>query len=127
MKKKICLFITATLIMATLLSFSIVVAAGYENEAESVTITILHTNDIHGRFVASNTAIGIDTIAAIYAATENAVLVDAGDTFHGLPFVTFNQGLNAVELMSLAGYSFFVPGNHDFNYGLDRLLELRTR
>ena len=93
---------------------------------EVTTVTILHTNDIHGRFVPSSTSMGIDTVAAINALWENAILVDAGDTFHGLPFVNFGQGENAVELMNLAGYSLFTPGNHDFNFGIDRLLELEN-
>jgi len=88
------------------------------------TITILHTNDLHGRLVGSNTVIGMDTIAAIHAATPNSILVDAGDTIHGLPFATFSQGANAVQLMNAAGYSFFAPGNHDFNFGIDQLLYL---
>ena len=94
--------------------------------ADARTVTIIHTNDIHGRFVGSGSIIGIDTLAAILAAEENAILVDAGDTFHGVPFVNFNEGENAVQLMNLAGYSFFVPGNHDFNFGINRLLELEA-
>ena len=116
MKKVKAMMFVTTLIFALLFASTVL--------AQDTTITILHTNDIHGRFISTNTTIGIDTIAAIYAEIENAILVDAGDTFHGLPFVTLNQGLSAVELMNLSGYSFFTPGNHDFNYGLDRLLEL---
>jgi 2',3'-cyclic-nucleotide 2'-phosphodiesterase (5'-nucleotidase family) len=88
------------------------------------TVTILHTNDLHGRFEGSSAVIGLDIIAQIKAETENALLVDAGDTIHGLPFVTLNQGRDAVALMNLAGYDVFTPGNHDFNYGQDVLLEL---
>jgi len=88
------------------------------------TFTLFHTNDVHGRFLPSGTAIGIDTIATILAETPNALLVDAGDTFHGLPFATLNRGMDIVELMNAAGYSIFTPGNHDFNFGMDRLLEL---
>ena len=100
-------------------------ANGYEpQEAAEAVVTIFHTNDVHGRFLPSSSAIGIDTIAAIYAGTENAILVDAGDTFHGLPFATLNRGMDIVELMNAAGYSLFAPGNHDFNFGISRLLEL---
>ena len=88
------------------------------------TITIFHTNDIHGRFVRTGSSMGIDTIAAIYAQRENAILVDAGDTVHGLPFVNLNEGRNAIELMNLAGYSVMAPGNHEFNFGWENLLEL---
>ena len=103
--------------------FALVVSIATAVLAET-TITIYHTNDIHGRFEPTNAAIGIDTVAAIVAGTENAILVDAGDTIHGLPFVQFSEGMNAVQLMNIAGYSFFAPGNHEFNYGIHRLIEL---
>jgi 2',3'-cyclic-nucleotide 2'-phosphodiesterase (5'-nucleotidase family) len=79
---------------------------------------------MHGRLIQSDSAIGLDTVAAIYNATPNSILVDAGDTFHGLPFVNFNQGANAVALMNAAGFSFMAPGNHDFNFGADVLFAL---
>jgi len=97
---------------------------GPSNGPERVTITIFHTNDIHGRFERAGVSMGIDTIAAIYAQRENAILVDAGDTIHGLPFVNLSEGGNAVELMNMAGYSLMVPGNHEFNFGWERLVEL---
>ncbi|MCL2187942.1 MAG: 5'-nucleotidase C-terminal domain-containing protein [Defluviitaleaceae bacterium] len=88
--------------------------------AGSTTITIIHTNDLHGRFVGNDSnIIGIDRIAAIYANTDNAILVDAGDTLHGLPFVNLSRGLNAVKLMNAAGYRIMAPGNHDFNYSIN--------
>ena len=93
-------------------------------EAGQLQITILHTNDSHGRVKADKSIIGIDTIAAIKDSIPNSLLVDAGDTLHGLPFATLNKGADIVNLMKLAGYDLMAPGNHDFNYGQDRLLEL---
>ncbi|MGL5379508.1 5'-nucleotidase C-terminal domain-containing protein [Clostridium sp.] len=87
-------------------------------------ITILHTNDTHGRVEADSKVIGIDAISAIKKSIENSLLVDAGDTLHGLPFATMNRGADIVDLMKMAGYDLMVPGNHDFNYGYERLLEL---
>ena len=114
------------LVMTLATSTAVRVYANTQAPECSQSITIVHTNDMHGRIVSSDTIIGIDTIAAIYNATPNALLIDAGDAFHGLPFVTFNQGMNAIELMNAAGYSLFVPGNHDFNYGSDWLLHLES-
>ena len=93
--------------------------------ASETTITIFHTNDIHGRFAPSATGIGIDTVAAIHAGTENSILVDVGDTLHGTPFAGLRDGADAVELMNAAGFDLFTPGNHDLTYGPSRLLELR--
>jgi|GEM_PF-557861 len=96
----------------------------------STTITIFHTNDMHGRFVrgmefnSHAETIGVEYIASVVAATENALLLDAGDTFHGTPFSVFSEGLDPVRLMNAAGYHFMAPGNHDFNFGLNRLLQL---
>ena len=87
-------------------------------------ITILHTNDMHGRFQRTDKVIGLDVVAAIKNQTDNSILVDAGDTTHGLPFVTLSKGQDAVDLLNATGYEYMAPGNHDFNYGYERLLEL---
>jgi 2',3'-cyclic-nucleotide 2'-phosphodiesterase (5'-nucleotidase family) len=87
-------------------------------------INILHTNDIHGRLFGVGSSVGIDKVAEIRASTPNAILVDAGDAFDGRPLVNLEQGINAVRLMVAAGYRVMAPGNHDFNFGSDRLLEL---
>jgi 2',3'-cyclic-nucleotide 2'-phosphodiesterase (5'-nucleotidase family) len=120
-------------VLAFVLAFAVTapIAVSANAPEGSVTITILHTNDMHGRFVtgslysgSSNNTIGVDRIAAILAETDNAILVDAGDTTHGTPFVNETRGAVAIEMMNMAGYSFFTPGNHDFNYDISRLLEL---
>lgn len=90
-------------------------------------ITILHTNDMHGRFEKTKDSIGMDVLATIKKDTPNSILVDAGDAIHGLPFVTLSKGQDAVDLMNVVGYDFMVPGNHDFNYGYERLKELTLK
>ncbi|MCX8012701.1 MAG: 5'-nucleotidase C-terminal domain-containing protein, partial [Rectinema sp.] len=49
---------------------------------------------------------------------------DLGDTLHGLPIINIDKGATEVSLMNELGYVYMVPGNHDFNYGFDRLMEL---
>ena len=114
---------TVTFVLALVLAMSFSVIA----YAAEQTVTIFHTNDIHGRFVGTGSTIGVDVVATIRQETPNALLIDAGDTLHGLPFVTINRGADAVDLMSLAGFDLFTPGNHDFNYGYQRLIELAQR
>ena len=90
-------------------------------------IVILHTNDGHGR--AAEGTFGISGVSAIRKDLEQkgaAVLVlDAGDTIHGLPFATLDKGKSVARLMEAAGYLAMTPGNHDFNYGTDYLREFR--
>lgn len=95
---------------------------------QEVKITILHTNDMHARIVASKTELGHSRIASAFADIKsknpNTILVDAGDTFHGLPIANIDQGSSVVKLMNELGYSYMTTGNHDYNYGFARLLEL---
>ena len=116
------------LILALAMVFSVLTGLSLTALAEGeTTINILHTNDVHGRLFpdANNSGmLGMDKVAAIKQDTENAILVDVGDAIHGLPLVNINQGLNAIELMVAGGYQVMTPGNHDFNHGSARLLEL---
>jgi 5'-nucleotidase len=99
---------------------------GGSKHAPTADIVILHTNDTHGRVVGNNTdIIGIDRLSAIHNNTPSSILIDAGDSFHGLPVATLSKGEDIVSLMSAAGYDAMVIGNHEFNYGWERLAELR--
>ncbi|AST06131.1 UDP-sugar hydrolase [Anoxybacillus flavithermus] len=101
----------------------------YETNIEK--ITFIHTNDTHGRIIANekNGEMGFAKIAKIAqdARQKNkyTLLVDLGDTFHGTTYVNLNSGQAVVDLMNAMKYDAMVPGNHDFNYGQNRLLELK--
>lgn len=102
--------------------------------AEPVKLTILHTNDVHGR-IASYTVSGVEGEIGGYAKlytiltqirkeAPNVILLDGGDTLHGTNLVNLQKGLNVVGLMNGLGYDAMVPGNHDFNYGYTHLVSL---
>jgi 5'-nucleotidase / UDP-sugar diphosphatase len=99
--------------------------------AGDVQITVLHTNDMHARAVESKTEIGYSRIATLVSnfqtANPNTLVLDAGDALHGLPFANLEQGASIVKLMGAAGYDYMTTGNHDYNYGLARLLELEKQ
>ncbi len=111
----------AIIIMAVLLLTSVVFAT-------NVDLLILHTNDIHGRIEIGDGMLGMPYLRALVEyyreQYENVIVMDAGDTIHGRPITDRLEGESAVISMNLVGYDFMVPGNHDFNYGYDRLLEL---
>ncbi len=92
-------------------------------------ITLLHTNDTHGRAEESdNDGMGFAKISTLFkqflAENPNTLLLDAGDTFHGTTFATLQRGESIVNVMNEVGYDAMAAGNHDFNYGYGRLLEL---
>lgn len=97
-------------------------------------IVILHTNDVHSRLESHipaeaeeeqggrvRLATLVDDIRAVYG-KEAVILLDAGDSIHGLNVDNLFGGLPSIEVMNFMGYNAFVPGNHDFNYGQEVLL-----
>ena len=92
-------------------------------------IVILHTNDVHSRVVkGTDSSLGYASIPSARAYYESlgaeVILVDAGDTFHGLPIANLSKGESIAELMNKIGYQAMTPGNHDFNYTAARLTEI---
>ena len=55
---------------------------------------------------------------------DDVVLVDTGDAIQGEPLGTMSRGESIVSLMNEAGYEIAVPGSHEFDFGVDRFLEL---
>ena len=93
-------------------------------------LIVLHTNDIHGRLEINEEAgqMGLPFIASVVedfrSRYENVLVLDAGDTIHGRPITNVLRGETAVSIMGEIGYDVMSPGNHDFNFGYTRLLEL---
>lgn len=109
-------------------SFTFAVADETKDIKKATQITIIHTNDTHSRILAEDGGFGFAKIATLIKETKaenpNTLVVDAGDTLHGKPIINVSKGENAVKILNASGYDFMVPGNHDFNYGADRLIEL---
>ncbi len=87
-------------------------------------VTMLHTNDTHGRWEADSYGGGFvylaDLIAKERAHNPNALLLDAGDTFQGNSFAYFFKDRPDNPIaggMNLLGYDVMTVGNHEFNFG----------
>jgi len=97
---------------------------------KQVEIILVHTNDVHGRVNddAWSGTMGMATVKNIIdeidSQYDNTWLISAGDIFHGTTFATLEEGESVLNVMNFVGYDLMVPGNHDFDYGMDRLLEL---
>jgi len=121
-----------SIILSFVLILGIVIVPTDVLAAEPLQITIVHVNDVHGRLSMSESAnpkeIGLGRIQTkveeLKAANPNLLLVNAGDTMHGTVDVNLSRGQIMVDLMNKMGFDAMVPGNHDFNYGYERLLEL---
>lgn len=95
-----------------------------ESRADSryTLITILHTNDIHGRVMPRGEPGGLARIATlvrqIRAEMPNVVLLDAGDIIHGTPEDYLSAGKASIGAMNALGYQLAAAGNHEFDFGL---------
>ncbi len=54
----------------------------------------------------------------------HTLLVDAGDHAQGGPIGTLSRGGYIIDIMNFVGYDLAIPGNHEFDYGIDRFFEL---
>ncbi|MDO4288181.1 MAG: bifunctional UDP-sugar hydrolase/5'-nucleotidase [Eubacterium sp.] len=121
--------ILALLVMAAVILFSMTSGVFAQQDSQIQEIRIIHTNDTHGRSqdnAAGNSGIfGFDRLKTLAEGTEEQpaadLILDAGDTFHGLSFATVDKGLSTAKVMNAVGYTATTPGNHDFNYTADYL------
>ncbi|MBE6951476.1 MAG: hypothetical protein E7451_09105 [Ruminococcaceae bacterium] len=88
-------------------------------------IVVYYTNDVHtyidGELSYDNLA-DLKTETAKQAA--GVLLVDAGDAIQGTAYGSMDKGETIVDLMNAAGYDVATLGNHEFDYGMERALEL---
>ncbi|MDF2547515.1 MAG: multifunctional 2,3-cyclic-nucleotide 2-phosphodiesterase/5-nucleotidase/3-nucleotidase [Anaerosolibacter sp.] len=92
-------------------------------------MSIVHTNDTHSRLeTSSSDGMGFDKIASYIKELKKSniktLVIDAGDAFHGQTIASLVKGESVAKVMNQVGYDAMTPGNHDFNYGQERLLEL---
>ena len=86
---------------------------------------ILHTNDVHG---ALDGYAYIPTLRAWFQQQGAEVLVvDVGDFSNGTTYVSTSKGLSAIEMMNAARYDVVTLGNHEFDFGYDKLMENLTK
>ena len=53
-----------------------------------------------------------------------SLVVDAGDTWHGAGISVFDKGVSTVKIMNAIGYDVMAPGNWEFVYSKEHLLDL---
>ncbi|MBR2868419.1 MAG: bifunctional metallophosphatase/5'-nucleotidase [Clostridia bacterium] len=109
---------TLSVIIAILMLVSAVPTA-FAAETETV---IIYTNDVH-------CAIDDYPVIAAYkteliAQGKNVIVVDAGDAIQGEIIGAITEGEAVVDIMNTIGYDYAIPGNHEFDYGVEVFLDL---
>lgn len=94
-------------------------------------IKILYTNDIHG-YIANQKEdenkniiplLRLNNLAAykkkLIDENKNVLLFDAGDEIQGSVYGSLDKGVEMIKILNKVGYDLAVPGNHDFDFGMD--------
>ncbi len=129
-KRSIVLIVVCLL---TLCVQGAVFAEGEQALQEEARFIIFHTNDTHARVSdKAGSRIGFAKMKALIDAerkkpNQGVLVFDAGDTLHGTSFATLSKGESIMDILNIIPYDAMAPGNHDFNYGYKRLLELARK
>ncbi|WP_349946558.1 bifunctional UDP-sugar hydrolase/5'-nucleotidase [Lacrimispora sp. BS-2] len=111
--------------LALLMVLSLTTGISFSSLAADRDIVVLYTNDVH---CGVDGNIGYAGLALykkeMQAQTPYVTLVDAGDAIQGAPIGTLSDGGYLIDIMNKVGYDFAVPGNHEYDYGMPRFLEL---
>jgi 5'-nucleotidase len=91
----------------------------------TLTLSILATNDLHGRFFDEDGRGGLIVLGGYLANLRQArakdggavLLLDAGDALHGTLESDLGEGQATVSAMNRLGYAAMALGNHEFDYG----------
>ncbi|MHB8065870.1 MAG: bifunctional metallophosphatase/5'-nucleotidase, partial [Ruminiclostridium sp.] len=105
-------------------------------------ISVINTADIHGHISFDDESGGyysldqVDVMMGmplmkyfvneIKADNSNSLLLDSGDMFHGTNEANIEKGKGVVEVANLMGYDAMTIGNHDFDFGIDRTMEIES-
>ena len=95
-------------------------------------LTLLHSNDLHGDFLAENVgekelggiAMLSGYVRKVKAETPNTLYCIAGDMLQGSLIDTEFRGLSTIEIMNYLSPDIVSLGNHEIDYGLGHLLLL---
>ena len=114
---------TLALILALVLCLSVLSGSAFA-DGEDKDILILYTSDVHCGVSQGWGYAGLAAAKEQLSKDYNVLLVDDGDHIQGEPIGTMTTGESIIRIMNTLGYDVAIPGNHEFDYGVDRFLEL---
>ncbi len=92
---------------------------------ENVKFDIFVTSDVHGNLCRQNSGlIRVGMLLDKIGRNENTFLVDCGDLIQGGAVNRLEKGKLMMKTVNLLDYDFMVLGNHDFDFGVDNMVEV---
>ena len=116
------------LLLALALLFSLSCTAFADDAERTGDAVILFTSDVHCGIDQGFGYVGLQAIRdSLIARGDDVILVDDGDNIQGEALGTLTKGEVPIDLMNAMGYSVAIPGNHEFDYGMDQFLALTEK
>ena len=121
MKKLLAVFLALVMLLGC--------AAAEEAQAPALTknLVVLFTSDVHCGVDSNWGYAGLYAAKQYYSADNYVLLVDDGDAIQGEPIGTMTRGDAIIDIMNTVGYDLAIPGNHEFDYGVETFLELAQK
>ena len=104
---------------------------------DTITISILHTTDLHGHILPTadyngNTDLGglarcITQIRQWRAQNPDSILIDVGDVYQGTEVALRSKGRLIIDLFNHHKFDAWVVGNHEFDWGVDPFFDALKR
>ena len=90
-------------------------------------LVVLFTSDVHCGVDQGWGYAGLYAVKESLSADNYVLLVDVGDAIQGEPIGTMTTGEAIIDIMNAVGYDIAIPGNHEFDYGMERFLALTEK
>ena len=87
-------------------------------------LVVLFTSDVHCGVDQNFGYAGLAAVRDYFAQSNHVALVDNGDAIQGEPVGTMTEGSAIIDIMNAVGFDSITIGNHEYDYGMDRFLEL---
>lgn len=102
----------------------------FEQDNEDKTIDIYSINDFHGSTEINGNEVGILKLGTYFKElrkNENTLLINAGDMFQGSIYSNYNYGNMLTDIMNEIEFDSFTLGNHEFDWGKEKIINNRNR
>ncbi len=101
----------------------------WADDAATVTISLLHTTDLHGHILPTVDYAGHSDLGGLARcasqirqwrrANPNSLLLDIGDVYQGTELGLHARGATMIRCLNALNYDAWVVGNHEFDWGPD--------
>ena len=99
--------------------------------ADDKSFKVYAINDFHGAVLETSDHIGLAKVGSLFKEInkyeENTLILDQGDDWQGSIYSNYNRGKLVNDVFAYSGMDARTVGNHDFDWGVDTLIENASR